>query len=312
MILGLTGIGVAGLVLTLGAYQAMREDGSLFGGVAPQTLAPQLLSEAAKTPEAPEASAFEPVEQSAAPLLDPAPVGAIAQPVATFESLQDLAESGRAPAQYEFASRLIEGRGVPRDAGEAVRWFEKAAAQDYTPAQFRLGALYEKGVGVERSLKTAAQWYDRAAQAGHVRAMHNLGVLLADGVNDRPDYLAAAAMFRRAAQHGLRDSQYNLAVLYARGLGVEASLIAAYKYYALAANEGDAESMIRRDEIGARLLPKQMEEARNAVETFVLREPDASANEPAAVDASVAVRASAPVPAATPGRKVENRVTSLK
>ncbi|MDB5545038.1 MAG: peptidoglycan-binding protein [Hyphomicrobiales bacterium] len=317
MILGVAGLGVAGLVLTLGAYRAMRDDGSLFGALTPQILTPQaqILGPQAATelPDAAAATASGLTQQTATDMFDPTPVATIARPVPGLDILRDLAESGRAPAQYELASRLIEGRGVARDAAEAMRWLEKAAAQNYAPAQYRLGALYEKGAGAERSLKTALQWYTKAAQAGHVRAMHNLGVLLADGVNDRPDYIAAAALFRRAAQHGLRDSQYNIAVLYTRGLGVELNLVEAYKYFSLAAAEGDLESFNRRDEIGAQLLPKQMEEARNAVDTFAVREADANANEPAAFEAIVAARANAPpAPALTPGRKVENRVTSLK
>jgi localization factor PodJL len=332
MILGVAGLGVAGLVLTLGAYRTMRADGALFGALTPQFLAPQILTPqaqnlegqgleplasapqaASEITEAGAAAVSDNAQQAATTMLDPTPVGTIARPVAVLDILRELAQSGHAPAQSELASRLVEGRGVVRDAAEGMRWLEKAAAQNYTPAAYRLGALYEKGTGAEHSLKTALQWYKKAAQSGHVRAMHNLGVLLADGVNDRPDYIAAAAMFRRAAQHGLRDSQYNIAVLYTRGLGVELNLVEAYKYFSLAAVEGDVESLNRRAEIGAQLLPRQMEEARKAVDTFALREPDANANEPAAFDAIVAARASLQqAPAPTPGRKIENRVTSLK
>jgi localization factor PodJL len=196
---------------------------------------------------------------------------------------------------------------------QGVRWLEKSAL-GYAPAQYRLGALYEKGVGVDRSLKDAAQWYGRAAQAGHIRAMHNLGVLLADGVDGRPDYTGAAALFRRAAEHGLRDSQYNLAVLLMRGVGFESNLVEAYKFFDLASAQGDSDALSRRDEIASRMLPKQLGDARKAVESFAARALDLAANEPPAFDALLGERASLSTgqDVKPEARKGDARVTSLK
>jgi TPR repeat protein len=41
-----------------------------------------------------------------------------------------------------------EGRGVPQDDAEAVRWYRKAAEQGDAEAQGKLGVMYANGRGV--------------------------------------------------------------------------------------------------------------------------------------------------------------------
>ncbi|MDB5641553.1 MAG: peptidoglycan-binding protein [Hyphomicrobiales bacterium] len=294
-------VGVAGLILTMGAYQLIGDETPPASPVAPQA--------APNRPDSAIASPAVAASPSDAQSLDPFPVATIARPDSALAILRELAMSGHPAAQFEIASRLVEGRGLGRDAPQAVRWLEKAAQQNYAPAQYRLAALYEKGAGVERSPKEAMRWYASAADAGHVRAMHNLGVLLADGVDARPDYVTAAAMFRRAAEFGLRDSQYNLAVLYVRGLGVEINLLEAYKFFSLASAQGDIDALNRRDEIAARMLPKQMSDARRAVETFARRTPEPGANEPPPFDAIVGARSGAVADQSPMRAKADSRIS---
>ena len=63
-------------------------------------------------------------------------------------SLRHAAAKGDAKAQFEVAARYAEGKGIPRDFGQAATWYQRAAAQGLAPAQYRLGALYERGLGV--------------------------------------------------------------------------------------------------------------------------------------------------------------------
>lgn len=197
-------------------------------------------------------------------------------PLAT---LRDAAQNGNAAAQYEYANRLAEGRGISKDQFGAAMWYEKAALQNLPPAQYMSGTLYEKGVGVAKDLRRARDWYQRAADLGHVRAMHNLASLYADGVDGKPDYSTAAIWFRRAAEYGVRDSQYNLAILYGRGLGIELSLAQAYAWFSLAAQQGDEEAARKRDDVAARLDQKQMVTAKTFIATFRQRMPDVASNE---------------------------------
>ncbi len=109
-------------------------------------------------------------------------------------ALRGAASSGNSAAAYEIAVRFAEGRGVPANAEEAARWFERAAREGLAPAQFRLGSLYEKGNGVKKDLKEARRLYSAAAAQGNAKAMHNLAVLYAEGVEGKPDYAAAASL----------------------------------------------------------------------------------------------------------------------
>jgi hypothetical protein len=55
------------------------------------------------------------------------------------------AERGDADAEFRLAEICRDGKGVPREYGEAVRWFRKAADQGYAKAQNGLGKMYYHG-----------------------------------------------------------------------------------------------------------------------------------------------------------------------
>ena len=180
------------------------------------------------------------------------------------------ASAGEPGASYEVATRFAQGHNAPQDPAMAAAWFERAARSGLAPAQFRLGTMYEKGLGIKKDLTEARRLYLAAADKGNAKAMHNLAVLYAEGgLDGKPDYAVASQWFRKAADHGIVDSQYNLAILFARGVGVERNTAEAYKWFAVAAKGGDKEAVRRRDEIAARLDPKQLESAKLNVESFV-------------------------------------------
>ena len=51
------------------------------------------------------------------------------------------AEQGDAEAQFNLGVMYANGRGVPQDDSEAVRWYRLAADQGHAGAQFNLGAV---------------------------------------------------------------------------------------------------------------------------------------------------------------------------
>jgi len=61
---------------------------------------------------------------------------------------------------------------VPRDDGEAVRWYRQAAAQGYAPAQYNLGLMYERGEGGD--YVEAYMWLSLAAAQGDANARKTL------------------------------------------------------------------------------------------------------------------------------------------
>jgi localization factor PodJL len=195
------------------------------------------------------------------------------------ERLKEAARIGDPAAFIELGARYLEGRGAPRDPKAAALWFERAADFGSAPAQYRLGALYREGRGLERNAQMAMKHFQVAAEAGNARAMHNTAVLLAEGVNGSPDYAAAAEWFKKSAEFGVRDSQFNLAILYARGLGVSQDLMASYAWFAAAAGSGDEDAGKKRDEVGARLSPEKLQQAKTAAAAWKPKTPDPAANE---------------------------------
>ncbi len=220
--------------------------------------------------------------QPKAPISNSTPAGQSnndALPASVSPILRTAALANDPAAEYELGSRYAEGRGIPQNMPEAVRWLEKSADAGFAPAQFRLASLNEKGDGLKKDLQAARKLYLTAAGKGHAKAMHNLAVLYAEGIDGKPDYKAASEWFRKAASYGVTDSQYNLAILFARGIGVQANLAESYRWFALAAANGDSDAAKKRDEVAARLDPKTLGAAKLAAQSFAPeREPDEAVN----------------------------------
>ena len=122
-------------------------------------------------------------------------------------ALRELAEAGEVAAQHEMAERYENGRGVGRDFGVAMSWYERTAEQGHVPAQLEVGRRYAAGRGVERNDAVAASWFRRAAELGDPRARFDLGVMYRDGRGVAQDYATALSWFRRLADSGDADGE---------------------------------------------------------------------------------------------------------
>src|SRR4051794_22798315 len=71
------------------------------------------------------------------------------------------AERGDQVAQYILGLLYRNGRGVPQDYAEAMRWFRKAADQGNAWAQNSIGYLYQNGWGTPRDYAEAMRWYQK-------------------------------------------------------------------------------------------------------------------------------------------------------
>lgn len=129
----------------------------------------------------------------------PPPRVVIAQPP---PSLWQKAERGDAVAQFTLGSCYANGRGVPRNYPEAVRWYLLAARQGYAPAQNRLGVCYYQGLGTPRNYAAAVSWYRRAAEQGNAAAQDNLGICYYSGRGVAQDFTEAARWYRLSAAQG--------------------------------------------------------------------------------------------------------------
>ena len=90
-----------------------------------------------------------------------------------IDALRARAEQGLAEAQVNLGNMYRNGRGVPEDAAEAVRWWRLAAEQGYARAQASLGLMYDTGEGVTQDDVQAHMWFNLVASraAGRAREM---------------------------------------------------------------------------------------------------------------------------------------------
>src|SRR5262249_45313682 len=117
------------------------------------------------------------------------------------------------------------GKGVPQDDAEAVKWFRLGAAQGYAPAQVKLGSMYSIGAGVPQDYAQAFYWLNLAAVQGDSMAQLQVGAL------------------------------------YSLGQGVRRDFVQAYFWLSLSAAQGNAKAVKARDLVSARMTPNQIAEA---------------------------------------------------
>ena len=139
-----------------------------------------------------------------------------------LECIKVMAEEGSRHAQHLLGSFHAEGRLVPEDLGEAIRWYLKSAEQGLTSSALALGWIFltkDSHLDVDLGL----YWLNQAAEEGDAQAANILGEMHYSGVGSmKPDYPKAVIHFEKGAALGDSVSKQRLAWMYSEGLGVEA------------------------------------------------------------------------------------------
>jgi TPR repeat protein len=256
---------IAGLVLVI--YQRNQPEQAVIN-TAPETVAKTQVPDAQPSVSKKFAQAMQLVQQNRA--------------VEALPLLQQLAEQGNAPAQFNLAQMYHNGQGVAQNNDQALIWYRKAAeqgqveaqnylgwfynaAQDYSPAvawyrkaaeqgyaeaQYNLGWLYAKGRGVAQDDKQAVDWFSKAAQQGYADAQFNLGWMYAKGLGVARDDGQAIILFGKAAQQGYADAEFNLGLMYAKGLGIAKNDKQAIAWFQKAAQQGQQDALAVLKKLG--------------------------------------------------------------
>jgi TPR repeat protein len=133
--------------------------------------------------EAPKPAPIEGAQQATAP--QPAPEGSAQAGWDAFGHgdyagalaiWQPLAEQGDVSTQLLVGSIYDLGQGVPQDDAEAVKWYERAAAQGSAKGQYQLGAVYARSAQV----KDPFQGYKWLTIAARTLASGSQGGVTAD------------------------------------------------------------------------------------------------------------------------------------
>ena len=127
---------------------------------------------------------------------------------------------------------------VPKNYGEAMRWYERAAEGGNAQAQFYLGVMLENGVRGEPDAKAAAGWYLKTAEQGHLEAQSRIAEMYYEGRGVARAPIEAMRWFEAAAEGGWPRAQYNLALMYERGIGAAANARHAARWYERAVDSG--------------------------------------------------------------------------
>ena len=135
--------------------------------------------------------------------------------------------------------------------------------------QFILASVYYKGDGVPRDYGEAVKWFHRAAEQGLAKSQHMLAVMYEHGDGMPPDYFKAVAWYREAADQGYIPAQFELGNKYASGRGVPQNYAEAYVWFSLAAAAGHAQALKERDHYARKLSHEEIMEAqRRAARLF--------------------------------------------
>jgi TPR repeat protein len=84
------------------------------------------------------------------------------------------ARRGDANALYRLSILLNAAPKSDADRESAVVLLKSAAEKGAAAAQFELGRRYEKGTGMTANLEEAMRWYEKAAAQGDVLAIQRL------------------------------------------------------------------------------------------------------------------------------------------
>jgi TPR repeat protein len=115
------------------------------------------------------------------------------------------ADQGYAGGQVGLAVAYFLGHGVPRDLGEATAWARKAAEQAEPGGESMLGVLIEASNPAE-----ALRWYQKAAAQDDAYSSYRIGLLYKKGIGVTQDPKEAQKWFQKAVADGFEPAKYEL------------------------------------------------------------------------------------------------------
>ena len=193
---------------------------------------------------------------------------------AAYEIFHTLAEQGDLATQFVLGKMHSNGRGVPKDYLEAVKWYKLAAEQGLAQAQYELAMLYGKSdSGVPSNNEEAVKWMKLAAEQGHGQAQYFLGVAYNMGRGVEQDNKEAVKWWTLSADQGVAKSQIVLAAAYIRGAGVDKDFVQAHKWFGILVANGEEKLRQYRDNIETVMTPEQLAESRKLTQAWLEEHP---------------------------------------
>jgi uncharacterized protein len=155
-----------------------------------------------------------------------------------------LADGGDADAQAMLGQCCLDGRGVDRDATQALNWFRLAAQQGNLMALNMLGRCQEYGWGCVPDISAALTNYRLAAEGGLDWGQYNYANLLRMGRGTAADTAGAFALYMKAAVQGHAGAMNMLGRFHHEGWAMPVNEAEAALWYRRAAEAGDFRGQI--------------------------------------------------------------------
>ena len=147
--------------------------------------------------------------------------------------LRKVAKRGDTNAISLLGECFFDGDGVRRNRPLGFKMMQQAAEQGYGPAQYDLSLRYYYGDYVEKDFDKEFFWLQKAVENGCSMAYNNLGVCYSLGRGTQIDHDKAFALYKKAIRCTYMDKEAanNLAICYENGEGVEPDPREALRWY---------------------------------------------------------------------------------
>lgn len=143
---------------------------------------------------------------------------------------------------YYLGLAYRDGKGVPKDIGKAMFYFQKAADQGHAYAQYQWANIYRKGLGVKRDLRKAFESMQLSARQNYPQALLALSDMYLQGEGCEQSNLQFIETITQASRQDIPDAHYLLGCLYRDGKLVERNPNRAFEYFKRAAIFGHQEA----------------------------------------------------------------------
>jgi TPR repeat protein len=129
---------------------------------------------------------------------------------AALKEFKPLAEDGHIESQGKLCQMYMEGKGVPINTPEVLKWCRMAADNGHPKAQFILGSMYARGGLVAENHARAGALFLKAADQGDLESLNGLASVLSYGTNLKQDVVAGYALYTVSAKRNPSEINYAL------------------------------------------------------------------------------------------------------
>ena len=132
----------------------------------------------------------------------------------------ELIESSKGSKIATYNVGIFYGNGihVKQNNEEAIKYYYKAALQNYAPAQNNLGWAFRQGIGVQKDPLRAVYWFRLAALQNNALALQNLAEMFQSGEGVQLNSQYAESLYTLCATQVItktpagRETGYNTAI----------------------------------------------------------------------------------------------------